>query len=359
MSQGWAGISALAALLALTFTPASADDASIWKARQARYAAFAAEHRHSDAEIAKIKAKTSALVSKAVPFDPAAIDKPPIIWRASAKPVELWDGADYPEMIVVPAGEYTMGSSDAEAGHAANEGPRHRVRIGYSFAVGKYPVTKGEFARFIADTGFNPGDSCFNFEPGDQPRPGRNFARTGFDQTIDDPAVCQNEVNAQAYVNWLSRKTGHFYRLLSESEYEYAERAGTTTPFWWGNDANAACLYANGADISTKALIPNRPAANCQDGYATFAPVGSFKPNAFGLYDMVGNAWSILADCWNPTYDGAPADGSPYLGGPCTRRALHGGPWLQDSTTFRSALRTSYEVGGHFIGHGFRVARTL
>ena len=91
-----------------------------------------------------------------------------------------------------------MGSPDTEAGRAANESPRHRVRIGYSFAVGKYPVTKGEFARFVADTGFHPGDSCFNFEPGDQPRPGRDFQKTGIDQTLDEPAVCMNEVNAQA-----------------------------------------------------------------------------------------------------------------------------------------------------------------
>ena len=359
MGKGWMKLAALAAVATWSLMALTAGAHAAAADRQARFAAFAAKHRHPDVEVARIKAKTAALVAKAAPFDPAAVGAPPMIWRASAMPLELWDGADYPEMIVVPAGEYSMGSPENEAGHAANEGPRHRVRIGYSFAIGKYPVTKGQFARFVAETGFNPGESCFNFEPGDQPHPGRNFAKTGIDQTDDEPAVCQNEFNAQAYVNWLSRKTGHFYRLLSEAEYEYAERAGTTTPFWWGNDANAACAYANGADISTKALIPSRPAANCQDGFAAFAPVGSFKPNAFGLYDMVGNAWSILADCWNPTYDGAPADGSPNLAGPCTRRALHGGPWLQDSTTFRSALRTSYEVGGHFIGHSFRVARTL
>ena len=359
MSRGWTGISALATIAAFAFTAARADDASIWKARQARFSAYAAKQGHPDARIARVKAQTAALIAKAAPFDPAAIDKPPVIWRASAQPVALWDGADFPERIVVPAGEYTMGSPDTEAGRAANESPRHRVRIGYSFAVGKYPGTKGEFARFVADTGFHPGDSCFNFELGDQPRPGRDFQKTGIDQTLDEPAVCMNEVNAQAYVNWLSRKTGHRYRLLSESEYEYAARAGAMTPFWWGDDANAACAYANGADLATKALMPTRPAASCRDGFATFAPVGSFKPNAFGLYDMAGNAWSIVADCWNPTYERAPADGAPNLSGPCARRGLRGGPWLQNATTFRSALRGSYDVGGHFIGHGFRVARTL
>ncbi len=359
MNQGWARIGALAALAALAFTTARADDASVWKARQARYAAFSQTHSHPDAEIARIKARTAALIAKAAPFDPTAIDQPPAIWRASARPVALWDGADYPEMIVVPAGEFTMGSQDAETGRAANESPRHRVRIGYSFAVGKYPVTKGEFARFVAETGFNPGDSCFNFEPGDQPHPGRNFEKAGIDQTIDDPAVCMNEVNAQTYVNWLSRKTGHAYRLLSESEYEYAARAGTTTPFWWGEDANAVCAYANGADLDTHAQFPKMSAAPCHDGFTTFAPVGSFKPNPFGLYDMAGNAWSILEDCWTPTYDGAPTDGAPNLSGPCARRGLRGGPWLQNSTSFRSAMRGSYDVGGHYIGHGFRVARTL
>ena len=248
---------ALSSFCALT---ARADDDSVWlKDRQARFIAYRRAHPNPQAEIDAIKSRTAALVAKAGPVAnlQAAAASPPVVWRAARTPLPLWDGADLPEMLVVPAGEYTIGSPASEEHRVNDEDPGHRVRIGYSFAVGKYPVTKGEFARFVADTGFHPGDSCFNLEPGDQPHPGRDFQKTGIDQTIDEPAVCMNEINAQAYVNWLSRKTGHFYRLLSESEYEYAERAGTTTPFWWGTDANAACLYANGGDVSTKALIPN------------------------------------------------------------------------------------------------------
>jgi formylglycine-generating enzyme required for sulfatase activity len=362
MSLGWVKSAALAvvALAGLTAVAARGDEAADWlKARQARFAAFQSAHPRPEADIARIKARRAALVAASAPMDPQALDRASTIWKTSDAPVELWDGPDLPEMIVVPAGEFTMGSPDSEANRNKNEGPRHRVRIAYSFAVGKYPVTLGEFARFVTDTGFDTGDSCFNFEPGAQPHAGSNFRQTGVDQTIDDPVVCMNEKSAEAYAAWLSKKTGHAYRLLSEAEFEYAARAGATSAFWWGDDAAAACAYANGADLDTKARFPKMAAADCHDGFAAFAPVGSFKPNAFGLYDMAGNAWSILADCWIDSYVGAPVDGSPNLSGPCTRRDLRGGPWLQASTSFRSAMRGSYAVGGHFIGHGFRVARTL
>ncbi len=364
MGPNWLKYAALAAMAAtsLSSAAASADESASWvKGRQARFAAYHGAHPKPAADVAAIKAETAALVAGAGPAGDlqARVDQPPLIWRGSRRPSELWDGVDYPEMIVVPAGEYTMGSAANEANRGADEGPRHRVRIAYSFAVGKYPVTLGEFERFVADTGFDAGDSCFNFEPGDQPRPGRNFRQTGsIDQTLDEPAVCMNEVNAQAYAAWLSKKTGHAYRLLSEAEYEYAARAGTTTRYWWGDDPSVACANADGADMDTGAKFPKMSVNACHDGYAATAPVGSFKPNAFGLYDMAGNAWSILADCYAP-YDAAPTDGSPNLTGPCTRRSLRGGPWLLNSAMLRSALRGSYAVGGHFIGHGFRVARTL
>lgn len=364
MGAKWLKIAALAAMAAssLWVVAAEAEDSAIWlKSRQARFAAYRRAHPKPAAEVAAIKAKTKALVAAAGPVGDlqSRVNQSPLIWRMSKSPLELWDGADDPEMIVVPAGEYTMGSPADEANRGADEGPRHRVRIAYTFAVSKYPVTLGEFERFVADTGFDAGVSCFNFEPGDQPRPGRNFRQTGsIDQTLDDPAVCMNEVNAQAYAAWLSKKTGHAYRLLSEAEFEYAARAGTTTRYWWGDDPSVACANANGADLDTGAKFPKMAVSACHDGYAATAPVGRFTPNAFGLYDMAGNAWSILADCYAP-YDTAPTDGSPNLTGPCTRRSLRGGPWLLNSTLLRSALRASYALGGHFIGHGFRVARTL
>ena len=263
---------------ALAALAAHADDPSAWlKDRQARFAAFHAAHPHPDAEIARIKAKTAALLAAAPPMDPA-VDKPPLSWKATDKPEELWDGADLPEMIVVPAGEYSMGSPTTEYNHQSYEAPLHRVRVGYSFAVGKYPITVGEFARFVAETGYDAGDSCFTSEGGQQPRSGRSWRNPSFPQTSDHPAVCLNWNDAQAYVSWLVKKTGHAYRLLSEAEYEYVNRAGSQTSYWWGEDAAAACLYANGADLDALTHFPQMRANTCHDGYVFTSPVGSSSP---------------------------------------------------------------------------------
>ncbi len=363
MGLSWVRIAAVAALAAFSlaaFGAHAASDAAWLKARQARFDAFKAAHPHPAAAIARIKAKTAVLISEATPLDAAALDQPPVIWAASAKPVELWDGADLPKMVVVPAGEYTMGSPDTEAGREASEGPRRRVRIGYSFALGVTDVTVGEYKRFVAETHYDAGSKCVTQEGGEQPHPGRNFLSPSYDQTIDDPVVCMDLDTIQAYLAWLSKKTGHAYRLATEAEYEYAERAGSTTPWWWGADPDAMCAFANGSDQDTKARFPQLKAANCHDGYAFTAPVGKFKPNAFGLYDMAGQAWSMLADCWNDTYAGAPTDGSAMTGGDCGRRAMRSGSWNNDPASVRSARRSKNGViDRRGDGIGFRVALTL
>ncbi|MDB5874798.1 MAG: hypothetical protein JWQ07_4240 [Ramlibacter sp.] len=318
-----------AAILASSVTAVTAhpDDTAAWlKDRQARFAAYRAAHPNPDSQ------------------------------------TDLWDGADYPEMVMVPAGEYTMGSPVAEANRQANEGPRHRVRIGYSFAVGKYPITVGEFARFVEDTHYDAGDKCFTDEGGVQPKGGRNWRRPGFDQASTHPVVCMGHNDAEAYVTWLSKKTGHAYRLLSEAEYEYVARAGTRTAYSWGDDPVAACAYANGADMDTQALYPYRAlgltANTCHDGFVVTSPVGSLKPNLFGLYDTTGNAWSWLSDCWNDSYDGAPTDGSAYAGRDCGRRSLRGGSWTNNPSYLRAARRNWSVVGLRLNFDGFRVART-
>jgi formylglycine-generating enzyme required for sulfatase activity len=354
----------LALLAALSFIAlkAKADDPDAWlQDRQARFSAYRAAHPNPDAEIAQIKAKTAALIAASAPKGDlqAALDQPPVIWRAAAQPLELWDGADFPQMIVVPAGEYAMGSAASEVNHQTYEGPRHRVRIGYSFAVGKYPITVGEFAVFVADTHYDAGDQCFTTEEGDQPRRGRDWRNPSFAQTPTHPAVCLNWNDAQAYVAWLSRKTGHAYRLLSEAEYEYINRAGSTTVYWWGDDPAAACAYANGADLDTKARFPQMTTNTCHDGYVFTSPVGSFKPNPFGLYDTTGNAWSWLSDCWNDSYVGAPTDGSANMSGDCTQRLLRRGSWSARPTILRSAERIRYPVDVRIDDHGFRVARSF
>jgi formylglycine-generating enzyme required for sulfatase activity len=274
-----------------------------------------------------------------------------------------------PEMVVIPPGRYDMGSPPTEPGRFDSESPQHRVTIGYPLAVGRYDVTRGEYAAFVAATGYKPAGGCFTLDlsgaaVGENAR--ANWRRPGFRQTARDPVVCVNVDDAGAYVAWLSRKTGHAYRLLSEAEYEYAERAGTATAFWWGNDATAICHFANAADLDAKArfptaqsMFPGSAVDSCHDGYAFTSPVGRYAPNAFGLYDMAGDVWSWLTDCENHSYAGAPTDGSASLAGDCGRRALRGGSWQYDARILRSANRDVAPASARLIEVGFRVARAL
>lgn len=363
MNPAWMKIVvATGALWSFCVFAVQADDASAWlKDRQARFAAYQAAHPHPEAEIAAIKTKTAALIAGAAPLAElqARLDSPPISWPASGNPVELWDGADYPQMIVVPAGESVLGSTQTTLDHQPYEIPRHRVRIGYAFAVGKYPVAVGEFARFVADTGYDAGDECFTSEPAKQPMKGRNWRNPGFEQTDDFPVQCLNWKDAKAYAAWLSNKTGHAYRLLSEAEYDYANRAGTTTTYFWGDDPAGACGYANGADQDTLARFPQMLTTACHDGYAVASPVGRFKPNAFGLYDMIGETWSWLEDCWSDSYKDAPTDGSANRTGDCAQPGLRGGSWSARPQMLRSAQRLRYAGELRIDDHGFRVARSF
>jgi formylglycine-generating enzyme required for sulfatase activity len=274
-----------------------------------------------------------------------------------------------PEMVVIPPGEYAMGSPATEAGRFDSEDPAHRVVIRYALAVGRYDITRGEYAAFVRATGYRPKDArCFTANlSGTAIRrtTGTNWRRPGFDQTARDPVVCVNFDDANAYVAWLSKKTGHAYRLLSEAEFEYAESAGTTSVYWWGDDATRACGYANVADLDAKASpawrarYPDRTVTGCHDGYVFTSPVGRFKPNAFGLHDMTGDVWSWLADCWKDSYAGAPADGSANLASDCGRRSLRGGSWTYDSRIFRTANRDRLTSDARVVDIGFRIARTL
>jgi sulfatase modifying factor 1 len=139
--------------------------------------------------------------------------------------------------------------------------------------------------------------------------------------------VCVSWEDASAYVRWLSQKTGKRYRLLTEAEWEYAARADTTTTRFWGDDAHRSCDYANGADVAAAARLSDVSIgahALCDDRYAYTAPVGSYRANAFGLHDMLGNVWEWTQDCWNTTYSGAPTDGTAWDAGDCSMRAVRG-----------------------------------
>jgi formylglycine-generating enzyme required for sulfatase activity len=182
----------------------------------------------------------------------------------------------------------------------------------------------------------------------------------GFPQEDSHPVVCVRWNEAQDYATWLSTKTSHHYRLLTEAEYEYLNRAGTSTAYFWGDRQDAQCIYANAADAAAKARFGwTTGTASCNDGYAATSPVGQFQPNRFGLYDTSGNVRSWTQDCWHDNYDGAPLDGSPWMtDGDCSRRVLRGGSWNN------SMPRSGFRGGGHLLSSmgnnssGLRVART-
>jgi formylglycine-generating enzyme len=186
----------------------------------------------------------------------------------------------------------------------------------------------------------------------------------GFEQSNQHPVVCVSDVDAQRYVQWLSRKTGKSYRLPTEAEWEYAARGGTTTARFWGDGRDQACDFANGRDFTgAEALNWMKGNKNevfqCRDGYVFTAPVGSFRPNGFGLYDMLGNVGQWTEDCSQESYIGAPTDGSAVTSGECKYRSVRGGSWSDVPWLVRSALRFKNAPGNRLNGFGFRVGRTI
>lgn len=291
-----------------------------------------------------------------------ALAEAPRTSHSGPVPASFRDCPECPEMVPIPGGTFQMG--DASAMAKPDEQPVHEVTVA-AFAAGRFEVTRGEFAAFVTATGYAPSSGCLI----DRTRTGQmlfdssaSWRDPGYPQTDRDPVVCMGWADAQAYAAWLSRRTGKVYRLLSEAEWEYAARAGTTSEFFWGNTDHDLCTYANGGDLAAQKQYPSWPAAPCNDGYVFTAPVGSFRPNAFGLYDMAGNAWEWIADCYAPRYDVQPRDGSAYTGGSCDHHVLRGGSWGWGTSDERSSQRNpllplpSTVRGGDF---GFRLARAL
>ena len=190
------------------------------------------------------------------------------------------DCATCPEIVVLPAGKFTMGSPEGERGRYDDEGPQRQVTIPEPFAVGKYEVTVRQYAEFVKETGHKAG-SCRFAESWENP---------GFKQNNDHPIVCVSWDDASTYAYWLSVKTGHEYRLLTEAQWEYAARAGTTTPYHFD-----------------RMILGNQ--ANYDKKHQGTVAVGSFRANAFGLHDMHGNVYGWVEDCWHDDYIGAPANG--------------------------------------------------
>jgi len=235
---------------------------------------------------------------------------------------------DCPEMVVVPAGDFMMGSPPNEVGHDSDEGPQHKVVFARPFAVSKFEVTFDDWDACVAYGDCDPHVSDSGWGRGPQ------------------PVINVSWGDAKRFVAWLSMVTGRTYRLLTEAEWEYAARAGTTTAYFWGDEIgkdNANC---------------SRCGSRWDDRQT--APVGSFPANAFVLHDMHGNVWEWAEDCIHYTYKGAPTDGSAWIaGGDCSRRVVRGGSWDHDPWYLRSAERGGYASGDRYDHLGFRVARTL
>jgi formylglycine-generating enzyme required for sulfatase activity len=262
-----------------------------------------------------------------------------------------------PEMVVVPGGTFTMGSPESEpereSWQKGSESPQHHVTIAKPFAVGRHLVTRAQFAAFVSATGYK-ADDAHDWGAGtwdnDQRSPWRS---PGFAQDDSHPVVCVSWHDAKANAAWCGKLTGRPYRLLSEAEWEYAARAGATTPFWWGasittSEANYNGNYAykgGGAKgVYRKGTVP----------------VGSFAANPWGLYCVHGNVWEWCEDAWHDDYTGAPADGSAWLeGGDAGRRVLRGGSWSYDPGGLRSASRAGDSTDVRSDGRGFRLGATL
>lgn len=309
----------------------------------------------------------------------------PTIGRpASVAAKEFRDCVDCPLMIRIEPGSFIRGSTSAETTRertperdAANEKPQMRVTIAYPFAVGKYEVTRAEFARFARETGLERTRDCLSWDranarwgrfPGE-----RNWQSPGFEQGDDHPVVCVNWPEAKAYVAWLARRSGQPYRLLTDAEWEYVARAGTTTVRWWGDGRERVCEFGNVSDLTkAEALHPGNAAAiadreqhfGCRDGYVFTAPVGRFKPNPWGIHDLFGNAWEWTEDCFGRSYVGAPIDGSARqpAGGPsapCAERVMRGGAWHADAFYIRAAKHDFAPPALRSARMGLRVARDL
>jgi formylglycine-generating enzyme required for sulfatase activity len=241
-----------------------------------------------------------------------------------------------PEMVVVPAGSFMMGSPNEQGG--SSERPLHKVMIAKPFAVGRHAVTRGQFAAFVKATGAEGADSE------------ASWRNPGFPQDDGHPVTRLNWDDAKAYISWLAEATGKPYRFLTEAEWEYAARAGTTTPFWWGSSITPAQANYDG-----RLAFRGGSIGKYRKGTV---PVGDFAANPWGLYNVHGNVWEWCEDVWHDNYNGAPTDGSAWLqGGDGSSRVVRGGDWDRDPRDLLSARRSWHTAEDRSMG--FRLARTL
>ena len=268
-------------------------------------------------------------------------------------------------MVIVPAGKFVMGAPPGEeererlaAEFRGRSEPQRSVSVG-SFSAGKFEVTRGQYRAF-AEATRRASDGCFSWTgTAFELDPALDWRNAGYPQDDAHPVTCVSWEDAAAYAGWLSRETGRKYRLLTEAEWEYAARAGSSTARYWGDDPGMSCTFANAADLATGARVPGASTWNgvdCDDRHAWTAPVGSYRANAFGLYDMLGNVEEWTQDCWSRNLSGAPADASARTAGDCALRAVRGGSWLDAAVGVRAAYRVGSPVSIRVYRRGFRVA---
>jgi len=289
------------------------------------------------------------------------------------------------KLTLTPSGEFMMGSKESAEETAASfksyygsdalkadfvkdEHPQHRVRITRAFYLGTYHVTRGQFRQFVTDTGYKtdaemgekPGAYGWNLDTKQSDFSEKySWRNAGFEQTDEHPVVCVSWNDAVAFCKWLSRKEGKTYRLPTEAEWEYACRAGTTTRYFSGDDPETLAKVGNVVDATAKAKFPDwKYTIKANDGYVFTAPVGSFKPNAFGLYDMHGNAWQWCADRYDVKYYAKSPVDDPTGSDAGDSRVLRGGSWGDGPDDSRSARRCSTTPDFRGCLSGFRVART-
>jgi formylglycine-generating enzyme required for sulfatase activity len=303
------------------------------------------------------------------PADAAEAPKPPAPTRT------FTDCTDHecPEMVVVPAGAIAIGSTEEERRvqgvlpqFADHEGPRHLVAIAKPFAIAKFETTVSLYGDFVRETRRPDAARCaIHLQKGDDwgQQPGFNWHNPGFAQSGTSPVACVSYGDATAFIAWLSARTGKPYRLPSEAEWEYAARGGTTTARYWGDSSEALCVKANVITSATTGALQSPGWVGklvCNSTHSFTMPVGSFDANPFGLYDMIGNVFEWVQDCYHPNYIGAPADGSAWNEPACKLHYLKGGafhsaPYIARAATRGFPLKPDF----HSFAAGFRVARSL
>lgn len=289
------------------------------------------------------------------------------------------DCAECPLMVTFPVGEATLGSPPGEpeslgldAERSARERPQRTLEIVKRIAMAQTEITVAQFEVFVDATDRRMTPGCWHFLGSEWAfDAARSWMDPGVETSPSHPALCLNKDDAQAYAIWLSGKTGERYRLPSEAEWEFAARAGTTTAWFWGGDAGRLCDFANAGDRATarafgwegrriqSAALPNWRGVACDDGHAAAAPVKSFKPNGFGLYDMLGNAQEWVEDCWHENYRDGPSTQAARVDGDCAIGVMRGQGWTGSATVIRSAFRLKMDRADRRFTFGFRVVREM